>query len=291
MSYACAPSWMDEPRQIRIGARGGRLASRTPWNIYALVAVLAAVNRHAERFTDMTDAIIVTVDSVRSRASTQETLLTLAVPQEHAPMIAKFLGMIHQNVAVAFAEVEGGKPSAKKEDKDAKPYGKEAAELYRLGWFFNQKVLEAIGTDEEYLAWIEKQECCATALLSVGTRIKADGLGCASEETRFVDHIGDVVAAHVRRIANGAGTGIKPPYSAIPLCHGHHDLQHQAGESAIGGKVWCDEQRNKHLVDWASHKLANTLGHPSMGFVPPNALREWAMRFELLQHLPQVYRA
>ena len=121
MSYACAPSWMDEPRQIRIGARGGRLASRTPWNIYALVAVLAAVNRHAERFTDMTDAIIVTVDSVRSRASTQETLLTLAVPQEHAPMIAKFLGMIHQNVAVAFAEV--GRQAIRKGSRRTVPPG------------------------------------------------------------------------------------------------------------------------------------------------------------------------
>ena len=255
----------------------------------------------------MTDAIIVTIDSVRSRASTQETLLTLAVPQEHAPMIAKFLGMIHQNVAVAFAEVE--KNTEHKADKWTpeeiakmsksshqpfainkipadKPYGKEAAELYRLGWFFNQKVLEAIGTDADYLTWIEKQECCGTVLLATNTQ---QGINGITQDLHH--HLGDVVAAHVRRIANGAGTGIKPPYSAIPLCHGHHDLQHQSGESAIGGKAWCDEQRNKHLVEWASHKLANALGHPSMGFVPPNALREWAMRFELLQHLPPVYRA
>lgn len=225
----------------------------------------------------MSDAIIVTVDSVRSRASTQETLLTLAVPQEHAPMIAKFLGMIHKHVAVAFAEVEDGKEPAKKHDKDAKPYGKEAAELYRTGFFFNPKVLEAIGTDADYLAWIEKHPCCATGLLTIGKQIS--------------DHFGDVMAAHVRRIANGAGGALKPPYSAIPLCHGHHSLQHQNGEEAIGGKVWCDDQRNKYLVDWASHKLANALGHPSMGFVPPAAMREWAMRHELLNQLPQVYRA
>lgn len=56
-------------------------------------------------------------------------------------------------------------------------------------------------------------------------------------------------------------------------------------------KEWVDDQRNLYLVKWASRKLANDLGHPSMGFVPPNALREWAMRHELLQHLPPVYRA
>lgn len=181
----------------------------------------------------MTDAIIVTVDSVRSRASTQETLLTLAVPQEHAPMIAKFLGMIHQHVAVAFAEVDQNtehkadkwtpeeiekmsesspQPFAINKIPAAKPYGKEAAELYRLGWFFNQKVLEAIGTDEEYLVWLRSQPCAASHL---------------------GDCEGDVVAAHVRRIANGAGTGIKPTFSAIPLCSKHHALQHSAGESAI----------------------------------------------------------
>jgi hypothetical protein len=159
----------------------------------------------------MTDAIIVTVDSVRSRASTQETLLTLAVPQEHAPMIAKFLGMIHQHVAVAFAEVEEGAPK-KTDEKETKPFGKFAAELYRIGWFFNQKVLEAIGTDEEYLVWLRSQPCAASHL---------------------GDCEGDVVAAHVRRIANGAGTGIKPTFSAIPLCSKHHALQHSAGESAI----------------------------------------------------------
>lgn len=240
----------------------------------------------------MTDAIIVTVDSVRSRASTQETLLTLAVPQEHAAKVAKFLCMIHKPVAVAFAEVEQDGQPKKPDDKETKPFGKYAADLYRLGWFYNLATLEAIGNDEQYLAWIAQQPCCGTGLMTVdGQQLKANSLGGIENEQKYYSHLGDVVAAHVRRIADGAGTGIKPKYSAIPLCHGHHSLQHQNGESAIGGKAWCDDQRDKHLVDWASHKLANTLGHSSMGFVPPHALREWAMRFELLQYLPQVYRA
>lgn len=160
-----------------------------------------------------------------------------------------------------------------------KPFGKYAAELHRLGWFFNPKVLEAIGSDEEYLAWIEKQPCCAT------TQLFLDG-----KNTEYRLHGGDVVAAHVRRIANGAGTNLKPPYSAIPLCHGHHSLQHQNGESVIGGKEWCDKQRDKFLKEWASSALARTLGYNSMGMVPPDEMLEWARKHDLEGTLPACYR-
>lgn len=170
-----------------------------------------------------------------------------------------------------------------------KPFGRYAAELYRLGWFFNPKVLEAIGSDEEYLAWIEKQPCCGQKHITVEPKI-GDGLAGAYEEIKIVDHFGDVVAAHVRRIANGAGTSIKPPYSAIPLCHAHHSLQHQNGESAIGGKVWCDNQRDKFLKEWAASTLARTLGFPSMGFVQPEKLRVWALARDLESTLPACYR-
>lgn len=159
-----------------------------------------------------------------------------------------------------------------KPEKQAKPYGYLAAKLYANGFFLNPKVLEKIGTDEEFLVWVRQQPCAYNTYAAA-------------------EHGGDVVAAHVRRIANGAGTGIKPPYSAIPLCDRHHQMQHQEGESALDGKEWFDEQRAKHVTRWASRQLAFTLGGESMGFVRPDALREWAMRCELLQYLPEVYRA
>ncbi|MHB8727608.1 MAG: hypothetical protein ACYC9K_01065 [Sulfuricaulis sp.] len=62
-------------------------------------------------------------------------------------------------------------------------------------------------------------------------------------------------------------------------------------ERDTSGKEWFDKQRAKYVQAWASHNLAESLGHPSMGFVPTETLREWAMRHELLQYLPQVYRA
>lgn len=108
---------------------------------------------------------------------------------------------------------ESIEPATPKQESKKKPYGEYARELHRLGWWWQPGVLEAIGTDAQFLEWIRRQPCAAAHLG-----------GCD----------GDVVAAHVRRIANGAGTGIKPNnYSAIPLCHKHHALQHQHGESAL----------------------------------------------------------
>ncbi|MHB8727610.1 MAG: hypothetical protein ACYC9K_01075 [Sulfuricaulis sp.] len=187
----------------------------------------------------MTDAIICTVESVRTRATTQEALLTLAVPLEQAALISGFMGKIGKLVGVAFAEVdqppepETKKPKEEigkddprhplhKPENDLRPYGKQASELYKNGFFLNPKVLEKVGTDEEFLGWLKLQPCAAA---------------------HFGDCEGDVVAAHVRRIANGAGTGLKPnQYSAIPLCHKHHMLQHVAGQNALVPKGFKDHE-------------------------------------------------
>lgn len=142
-------------------------------------------------------------------------------------------------------------------------YG-EQARLLRLSSFFRTPVVwAAIGTDAHYHAWVVQQPCCA------------DG-----------KHEGDVVGAHVRRIANGSGTAIKPPYSEIPLCHAHHSAQHQRGESAIGGKEWCDKRRIEHVQQWAWETLKAQLGFESWADVPPARLAEWAVAQSVDNYLP-----
>lgn len=150
------------------------------------------------------------------------------------------------------------------------PYGKQAAELYRNGFFLVPVVLRAIGTDEEFLEWVKQHPCCAASAISQ----------CE----------GDVVAAHVRRVANGAGTGIKPEYSAVPLCNLHHSLQHQKGESALGGKDWFDAQRVRFVQKWAAHKLAGHFAEGSIGDVEPCMVRAWAEATVVTAWLPTVYR-
>lgn len=204
------------------------------------------------------DAIIATVDAVRTRASTQETLLVLAIPLEHSGKVAPFLTKIGDQVAFAFSEL----------DRPATTYGQLAAKLRQSSFFRSADIWQAIGTDQEFLDWLPSQGCC----------VKAMG------------HRGDVVAAHVRRVADGAGTGIKPPYSAVPLCTYHHDIQHNQGESAVGGKEFLDQARIEALTEWGWASLKRQLGYAHWSEVPPDVLRTWAMENKVTNYLPSEYR-
>jgi len=135
-----------------------------------------------------------------------------------------------------------------------KPYGNIASVLH-YGWLYNPTVLSAAGSDEDFRTWLEQQPC---AMASKG--------GCQ----------GDVVAAHIRRVGKGAGTRMKPEYSALPLCHHHHQEQHGKGEDAIGGRDVVERKGRYYLGEWASHRIAEQLGYDSLGFVPPDELLVWA---------------
>ena len=74
-------------------------------------------------------------------------------------------------------------------------YGQQAKELRLSSFFRRPEVWRAVGSDQEFLDWLRTQDCIVRSSI----------------------HCGPVVAAHVRRVANGSGTGIKPEYSAIPL--------------------------------------------------------------------------
>lgn len=204
------------------------------------------------------DAIIATIDAVRTRAHTQETLLVLAVPQEHAGKVAHFITKIGNQVAFAFSEV----------DQPVTTYGLLAAKLRQSSFFRSADVWQAVGTDREFLDWIPTQTCCVKAPY----------------------HVGDVIAAHVRRVADGAGTGLKPPYSAVPLCTHHHDIQHNQGEGAIGGKEFLDQARIETLVKWGWADLKKQLGYAHWSEVPPRVLNTWAMENRVINYLPPEYR-
>lgn len=165
---------------------------------------------------------------------------------------------------------ESIEPAAEpKQQPQKKPYGEYARELHRLGWWWQPGVLEAIGSDTDFLAWVRQQPCAVTG-----------------EYDRNEDAHGNQVlrceAAHVRRIANGAGTAEKPPYSAIPLVHYWHAQQTVKGESVFAngdagaGRAWMDAARQKYVVAWASETLARALGAQSMGYVEPHILVAWA---------------
>lgn len=173
-------------------------------------------------------------------------------------------------VLVEIADDEKPATPPAPEKREAKPFGKQASELYRIGFFFNPRAMERVGTDQQYLDWLKTQPCCIRGSL------------IADKE-----HDGDVVPAHVRRIAAGAGTSIKPEYSAVPMCDHHHKLQHQHGESEVGGKDFMDDERARQLSRWMA---VTCFGVESMGYVNPIDMRAWSRQHDIEHLLPEAYR-
>lgn len=200
-------------------------------------------------------------------------------------------------VAVGLVRLnEGEAAEPAKQAPKKKPYGEYAAELHRLGWWWQPGVLEAIGSDAQFLEWIRQQPCAMTGVYD-------------RSEDAHGNEINRCEAAHVRRIANGAGVAIKPPYSAIPLIRKWHDAQTRYGEgvfvATVGieppkhgseitdemrtqGRRWMERQRENYVIAWASETLARALGAESMGYVEPAALVAWADKRGLT--LPKKYQ-
>ncbi|MEM1153085.1 MAG: hypothetical protein AAGI44_03035 [Pseudomonadota bacterium] len=157
--------------------------------------------------------------------------------------------------------------------KNPEPYQLAARVLWESAFFSQHAVHCAVGSDAEYLLWLREQGCAAfRSPISCGH--------CA----------GDVVPAHVRRVSRGAGTGYKPPYSAIPLCDRHHSLQHQKGESVIGPPDWWESQADHYVKTWAWLGLRCSLGYEKWAYVPPTMVIQWAREHDVEQLLPEQYR-
>ncbi len=150
-------------------------------------------------------------------------------------------------------------------------YRMSALKLFASGFFDCRDTWVAIGSDRKFLKWIKTQKCWLSG---------KPGHKC----------FGDVVPAHVRRVATGAGKNLKPKHSAIPLCFSAHDDQHQHGESRIGGRDRVDVALRRYLRKWASLTLLEQLGYQDWSHVPPGKLRTWALSVNLVHELPPVYR-
>lgn len=159
-------------------------------------------------------------------------------------------------------------PASYKENECDNNAGKLMQSLYQAGWFHAPKVLKALGKDAMFLQWVRGQETC---------------WACNDSS--------DIVAAHYRKVASGAGTAIKPPYSAIPLCKACHDKQHAHGYSVISPAGWWEEKAAKARQDWGHQRMRDIFETTSMTAVPAKWVVEWALEHELTYLVPQEYLA
>jgi len=159
-------------------------------------------------------------------------------------------------------------PPSKKDESGR--HGKFWYGLIRHGVFNAPPVLEAIGTDAEFQEWIRRQPSCIS-----GDQDWIDGLG-----------EGRCECAHVRRVGEGSGTAIKPPYFAVPLTHREHAIQHQHGESALEATEYFEKKATHYRTEWASKKLAESFGYESRKECPPETVLMWAENADLLRNFP-----
>ncbi len=197
--------------------------------------------------------------------------LTINIPPRYATECMKLFGKRGIDIALAALTIDAGLAIARAEISGGvteKQFGDQARKLKQSGFFRSPDVWCYVGKDDEFLTWLRGEKC-------------------ASENH---DCLGDIVPAHVRRVANGSGTGIKPMYSAIALCDAHHKKQHQLGESAIGPEAWWSTKRIQAIENWCWFKLKTDLGYGSWAEVPPAALAQWAEQRELETYLPTCYK-
>lgn len=148
-------------------------------------------------------------------------------------------------------------------------YGKQAQEL-RLSSFLGQMaVWKATGTDAEFLAWVRTQKCVARS-----------GKPCD----------GPIQAAHVWRLKDDFGKGIKGDYAAVPLCAFHHRLHHQETEDAIGGREYMEKKRYDIVTAWVWSVIKDDLLVASMRDAEPAKVLAWCQKRHIEQYLPESYR-
>ena len=165
--------------------------------------------------------------------------------------------------------------AALKSPAEQKPvYGAEAKQLRTSGFCRAPAVWRAAGTDAEFREWVQRQPSWLSGSFS-----------------EYVEGDGRCVAAHVRRVADGAGTGIKPEYACVPLTDAEHQRQHALGESALAPESEWEKARIQYVEDWCWDTIKHDLGKTSMAQVDPPALLEWAEARGVANYLPACYRA
>ncbi|MFT5483328.1 MAG: hypothetical protein ACI9GW_001985 [Halieaceae bacterium] len=199
--------------------------------------------------------------------------ITVDLPPIHAIGAFTAFGAPGSPVAIAriTSEValEEGRP---KSDKPVKgPYGEYAKALVQSGFFRVPNVWCAIGTDGQYLEWVKRQK---SAISGEFSEYHDDGEAYC-------------IPAHVRRVAHGSGTAIKPPYSAIPLTNQEHQQAHQHGDSNLRPDEWWDKTRIQYVARWAYETLKHNLRYGSYTSIPPSKLVEWASQYNVTEYLPR----
>jgi len=83
---------------------------------------------------------------------------------------------------------------------------------------------------------------------------------------------------------------VKGPYSAVPLCAGHHRLQHNNGEEAVGGRAYMEQKAQETRVAWIWAEIKDDVGVASMRDAEPAKVYAWCQRRGIERYLPAAFK-
>lgn len=192
--------------------------------------------------------------------------VTIDLPTTESRHFHSLFPEIHCEVAIARLVADIANAQAAESPRD---YGQYAKAL-RLSVFFGiPEVWSAVGTDEQFLAYVRTQKCIARA-----------GVPCN----------GPIQAAHVWRLRDGFGKGVKGPYAAVPLCAYHHQLQHNNGEDAVGGRAYMDQMAQECRRRWIWAEIKDDIGVASMRDAEPAKVYAWCEKRGVEKYLPAAFK-
>lgn len=218
----------------------------------------------ASKETQMNDVAAISGQLMSYRTLADGGLrITIDLPTTESDHFHALFKAVHCEVAVAPIRAVA---LAAQQSED---YGQYARAL-RLSVFFGiPEVWKATGTDEQFLAFVRTQKCIARA-----------GIPCN----------GPVQAAHVWRQRDGFGKGVKGPYAAVPLCAYHHQMQHNSGEDAIGGRAYMEQSAQTMRVKWIWSEIKDDIGVASMRDAEPSKVYQWCEKKGIEKHLPAAFK-
>lgn len=139
--------------------------------------------------------------------------------------------------------------------------------LRQHGFFRNEAVLRALGTEQDYQEWLCSQTCCHPQ----------PGMG--------VCHQGPVVPMEV---VNGR----MKLFSQVPMCVEHRDQWMSEAPPEIGsqgGQAFLVSQTMRYVQRWAQEALRKKLNVPA-GYLPsPSLIFGWAAEHQLRGMLPGTF--
>lgn len=190
--------------------------------------------------------------------------VTVDLPETETQHFHTLFPAVHCEVAVAPL-----RPTEMAAASQTTDYGKLAQELRLSSFLTYLDVWRATGTDAEFLAWVRTQKCVARS------GQPCDGL---------------IQAAHVWRLKDDFGKGVKGDYAAVPLCAFHHQLHHQESEDAIGGREYMEQKRFATVTSWVWAVIKDDLHVASMRDAEPVKVLAWCQRRGIDRFLPDSYR-